>query len=70
MIDTKQFPKFEVENLGDDDANLWLVKASRGGLFGVASHRDSLKARENALAGLERKERCQINSNIGVNKVK
>jgi len=57
----KQFPTFYVENLGDDDANLWLVKASRNGFFGVASHRDSLKARENAVVSLERKEMCQRN---------
>lgn len=53
----KQFAHFEVENIGDEDANLFLVKASRGNTFGIASHRDSLRARELALISLENKEK-------------
>jgi len=58
----KVFPHFEVENLGDDDANLWLVKASRNSLFGIGSSRDNVKARELALQSLEAKEAQRLTS--------
>ena len=52
----KNYPVYTVENLGDDDSNYWFVRAQRGKFMGFGTGNDSLKAREKALASLERNE--------------
>lgn len=49
--------KFEVENLGDDDANFYAVTAMRGGFKGYGSGNSEDIARNKAIAHLEMKEK-------------
>lgn len=52
----KQFPVMDVEDVGDEDAKLWMARATRNEMVGVGVDRDSLRAREKAIANLEERE--------------